>query len=183
MTDNSIPSLHPNIVAGAVVWTGAIVLAVTGFSVWYFIDRALHPGPRPALMIDAIRVENPIVEPGEPVQITINARRFEACPSIIAAFWMNDKAQPVTRFPPITGGYTSVDQDGYEVTFNVPAPTVDTMTGVPAAPGEYHYKSINAPLCQHLAPTETPDAVICLVVPGLPKPPCFAEMAGRERGD
>lgn len=175
---DKVPKPPLSFLAGAVVWTGTIVLAVTGFSLWYFIDRALNPESQPAFVIDAISVKNPVVKPGEPVSIVIQARRFEACPSIIAAFWLDDEGVPVTRFPPTTGGYTSVNTEGYTVTFNVPAPVVDTLTGVPAPPGVYHYKSVNAPLCDRLAPTETPDVAICLIVPGLPMPPCFA---GAER--
>lgn len=171
-----IPNLNPNAIAALMVWTGAVVLVVTGLSIWYFLDRALHPEAEPAFVVDSVSVAKRIVEPGEPVTIRMRARRFHACPSVIAAFWLNDAGTPIVRFPPTTGGYTDVDPDGYEVTFNVPAPDFDTLTGVPAAPGLYHYKSTNAPLCEHLAPTETPDnIVVCLVVPGRPPPDCAKE--------
>jgi hypothetical protein len=160
------------LIAATGVWFTMALIMLVGFSTWYTVTEIRRPPDEQAFYIDKIEVLNPVVGPGKPVLFRLTGRRDHACPSIIASFWMDDSGKPVTRFPPITGGYTPVDTDGYTVEFLVPAPSVETLTGLPAAPGVYHYRATNAPLCPNLIPTEMPDVTICLVVPGQPKPAC-----------
>jgi hypothetical protein len=146
------------------------------FSTWFIINTLRSPSDERAFVIDEILVENPVVEPGQPVRFVMKARRFHQCPSIIAAFWMTEGNEAWTRFPPTTGGYTDLNPGGYTVRFSAPAPMENTLTGEQPDPGVYHYKSLNSPLCDNMGATETPPVDICLVVPGKPQPACVETM-------
>lgn len=165
---------RPGLIGAIIAWVGVLFMSAAGFTTWWAVTEAPSPSAgTPALVIDRAYVKNPQVQPGQAVTIELQARRFHLCPSIIASFWLREDGQPWTRFPPITGGYTEVSTGGYVVDFNVPAPTENTLTGEKPIPGIYRYRSVNAPLCDGLQPTETPDTLrICLVVPGEPKPAC-----------
>jgi hypothetical protein len=167
------------LIAGTGVWITFALLLMSGFSTWYIIDRIVNPTDK-AFEIQDFTVINPVVAPGEVVVFSLTGARYHNCPSIIASFWMDEDGAPVTRFPPLTGGYTPLDPDGYTIPVRIPAPDRDTVTGEPVPPGIYHYRSLNAPLCRHLSPTETPDAVICLVRPDQPKPPCATDPGALE---
>lgn len=165
---------RPGLIGAVVAWIGVLFVSAAGFTTWWAVKEALSPSSgTPAFTIDYAYVKNPRVAPGDPVVIELQARRFHLCPSIIASFWMTDDGRPWTRFPPITGGYTPLYPTGYTLDFEVPAPGPNTVTGEPPKPGVYRYRSINAPLCDGLLPTETPDTLtICLVVPGEDLPAC-----------
>lgn len=163
-------------------WAFVLVLAAVGLQTWYIVDRMRSPGDEKAFEVHAFRVLNPVVRPGEVVYFEMEATRTHNCPSLIAAFWMTDDGRPWTRFPPLTGGYAGIDAVGsgspYTVHFEQRAPGNNTVTGDVPVPGVYTYRSINAPLCDNMGATETPDVSICLVVPGLPDPACLSHMTG-----
>jgi hypothetical protein len=174
-------------VAAISTWAFILVLAAVGLQTWYIVDRLRSPGDSPAFEIQSIRILNPVVQPGEVVYFEMDAVRYHNCPSIIASFWMTEDGRPWTRFPPLTGGYGGVDEarthNPYRVNFEQRAPGNNTVTGDVPVPGRYVYRSLNAPLCDNMAATETPPVSICLVVPGLPEPPCVGRMSGASMFD
>lgn len=168
------------LIAAIGTWISVATLAGVIFSTWFIVNAMRTPGTDPAFLIDRIRVRTPVVEPGQPVRFEMEARRYHACASIIASFWLGEDGEAWTRFPPLTGGYTDVNPDGYTISFSVPAPERNTVTNELPRPGLYRYKSINAPLCDNLGATETPPVSICLVVPGLPRPACSTQTGPSE---
>ena len=163
-------------------WLGVATIFAVAASAWYIVTALRAPPTDQAFVIDSIKAMPDVVAPGEPVRFDMTARRFHVCPSIIADFWIKGKGEDVqawTRFPPATGGYTEINEDGYAISFDRPAPENNSTTNSPPEPGIYWFKSINAPLCDGLSATETPPVSVCLVVPGLPAPACVHQMGGQ----
>lgn len=163
------------------VWTTAVTICAVAFSTYYVVNRLYIPEEK-AFFIEDLKIEKEIVEPGEIVKFNQIATRSKSCPSIIASFWVDENGKPVVRFPPITGGYTSVGEH-YNVQFDVPAPMTNTITGTSVPPGRYRYVSVNAPLCPNLVATETPPVWICLKVEGKPIPKCAEPGYDIQKGD
>jgi hypothetical protein len=171
-----MPTLPSRFAVISIIWAAAMFLGLQVFAIYATVWRVGAPEPEQALLIDGWHVVNPIVGPDDTVVFSMRARRQYACISLIAAFWIAEDGRAVVRFPPLTGGYTPVNMDGYEVPVEVPAPAINSLTGQPLEPGIYIYRSMNVPLCPDLLPTESPEARVCLVVPGKPEPPCVRKM-------
>jgi hypothetical protein len=146
----------------------AVLAAIMFFTTLPFLESVfrLYSQSGPAITWHGATVVNPVVRPGDVLEIVYSLTVNRQCPSDLRAFIIAPDGTVPVRIPTIAGGYARPSESPIDIRVKIPIPRTSDGGLAPLASGGHIYRATATRYCPNGVETDSniPDAVFTLTV-------------------